>query len=617
MEYFFNNQFMKAKQLFEKHASSDPLHSLGLSSMVFLKAVMTNDPGLRKEGLKALLHTYDLATSQLEATTKQQGMFGNSVFQYFHYCYNYIKCGNHHLAAHPTPRRHRGIENEQIIPNGILRAHIIKAECCLQMALLHLLQGSYTGYVQCGLNIRRAYSSYYFVWQEHQRMGQFYAGHIDQDTLSGLQFGIGAVHLILDALPLKIRKIVSSFGWQPEKQLGMALIHLSKENKRIRSPWASLLLLAYYSILTSSCPEILMIEYTQPAIKILLEAQQSYPHSAFFLHFAGRISRIGRNFTLSTQSFLYAIEISKSDWAELDIFHLCSYEIGMNAMMQMDWHEAMKIFELLYEQEYWSRGVLRYLHGACCAMLKLDTDAILHFAQVPNLITQTSTFYKDEYKTVHTTIKAIPTNMKDIEKYVLEKVQFFESNGYQDCSLSLCALEFVCLTNGIRLLDTAILEHYLTLIDGTLQHIIDMEQTEYTIRENEVDPDTPLPCYVNQRSILLWMKSCIFNTIGQYDDAVVHLNWIADHAQDIEMDRWVIPYTYWEAGITAWNLDDRTKGREFWEKAARYKNYTFENQMTMKIHIALNKADELGIPSSREISIQLGRSDFKSISLSS
>lgn len=176
-----------------------------------------------KESLKALLHTYDLATSQIESTTKHQGMFGgNPVAQYFQYCYNYIKCGNHHLAQHPTPLRHRhhhGTEDgNQIVPNGILRAHIIKAECCLQMALLYLLQGTYSSYIQCGLNIRRgiyinsiitihyyssllllllffhlikkiAYSSYYFVWQEHQRMGQFYAGHIDQDTLSGLQFG--------------------------------------------------------------------------------------------------------------------------------------------------------------------------------------------------------------------------------------------------------------------------------------------------------------------------------------------------------------------------------------------------------------------------------------------
>lgn len=219
----------------------------------------------------------------------------------------------------------------------------------------------------------------------------------------------------------------------------------------------------------------------------------------------------------------------------------------MNAMMQMDWHEAIKIFDLLYEQDYWSRGVIRYLHGVCLAMLKLDTDAILHFAQVPDLLIliNKSTFYKDEHRTITTTTRKLPTHLKEIEKYILHRCQFLESNGYQDIRLSLGAIEFICLNDGIRFLDSTLLEHYLALIDDTLQHMIEMEQMEYTIRENEVDPDTPLPCYINQRAVLLWMKSCIFNTIGQHDDAVVHLNWIADHAHDIDVDRWVIPYAYW------------------------------------------------------------------------
>ncbi|KAI8086338.1 uncharacterized protein BX664DRAFT_282174 [Halteromyces radiatus] len=611
MHYFFQNQFMKAKQLLEQHAASNPLHSLCLSSMLFLKAVMTNDERTRKESLDALLRTYHLTTTELEMTVKQQSaFFGHPVLQYAQHCYYYLTCGNHHLASHPTPRRHRQLnpfssqqqKGEQFVSNGILRAHIIKAESCLQMAILYLLQGSYSSYIKCGINIRRAYASYYFVWQEQQRMGQFHANHIDKNTLCGLQFGIGAVHLILDSLPLNIRRIVSSFTWQPEKQLGLALLRLSKESDGIRSPWSSLLLLAYYTILTSSCPQILMVEYSQPAIEVLLEAQQAYPHSAFFLHFAGRTSRIGCNIPLSTQSFLYAIEISKSDWAELDIFHVCSNEIGFNSMMQMDWEEAIKVFELLYEHDYWSNGVFRYLHGTCLAMLGLDTEAILLFAQVPELILHGDT---------------ASNNLQDLEKYILQKVRFFESTGYQDCRLSLCALEYVCLMNGICFLDSTTLEHYLVLIDDTLQHIVEMEQLEFAIREREMDPDTPLPCYVNQRAVLLWMKACIYNKEERYDDAIPHLNWIVDHKDDIDMDQWVIPFTFWEAGITAWNMDNRTRGRELWEKAATYKNYAFENRMALKIHLTLSKADADGVPSSQKINNYQGRSRFKSIILSS
>jgi hypothetical protein len=91
---------------------------------------------------------------------------------------------------------------------------------------------------------------------------------------------------------------------------------------------ASLMLLAYYTVLTSLCPQILSNEYTQPAIETLLDAQRTYPNSAFFLYFAGRTSRLARNLTLSTQSFTYAIEISKNEWAEVEVLHACSYELG-------------------------------------------------------------------------------------------------------------------------------------------------------------------------------------------------------------------------------------------------------------------------------------------------
>lgn len=42
IHYLFNNRFMKAKKLFEQQANSDPLHALGLGSMVFLKALMVS-----------------------------------------------------------------------------------------------------------------------------------------------------------------------------------------------------------------------------------------------------------------------------------------------------------------------------------------------------------------------------------------------------------------------------------------------------------------------------------------------------------------------------------------------------------------------------------------------
>lgn len=85
-----------------------------------------------------------------------------------------------------------------------------------------------------------AYHSYSIVWQEYKRMGQEYTKYMDCDTVSAIQFGIGAVHLLLSSMPPKILKIFSSLGWKSDKQLGFALLKLCLEGRGIRAPLASL-----------------------------------------------------------------------------------------------------------------------------------------------------------------------------------------------------------------------------------------------------------------------------------------------------------------------------------------------------------------------------------------
>lgn len=133
--------------------------------------------------LNALNATYDIANTQLEAAKKSSKVSG-----YFSGYYNYLKKKDNTTsdATTPaTPSRQPG----DYPPNGVLRAHVLKAECCLQIAILQLLSESVMGYVKCGLNLRRAYSSYSYVWQEYQKMGADHLAFMDSDTISGVQFG--------------------------------------------------------------------------------------------------------------------------------------------------------------------------------------------------------------------------------------------------------------------------------------------------------------------------------------------------------------------------------------------------------------------------------------------
>jgi hypothetical protein len=93
--------------------------------------------------LDALNTTYDIANTQLNASKKSSKLSG-----YFAGYYNYLK--NTPITPSATPRA-----TADYPPNGVLRAHVLKAECCLQIAILQLLQESVMGYVKCGLNLRR------------------------------------------------------------------------------------------------------------------------------------------------------------------------------------------------------------------------------------------------------------------------------------------------------------------------------------------------------------------------------------------------------------------------------------------------------------------------------
>ncbi|KAG1381177.1 hypothetical protein G6F61_003395 [Rhizopus arrhizus] len=550
-----------------------------LGSMAFLKAVMTLDHQVTKDAINTLTATYQIANTQIERATKRN--IGNTVTQYFSACRQYMRLSKA-VPTHIKPANPKHLEMHRVEPlsNGILRAHVVKAEACLQIAVLYLLQENISGYIKCGLNLRRAYASYSIAWQEYKRMGQLHNEYIDRDTISGIQFGIGSVHLILSSLPQKVLQAIAAFGWTPDKHLGFVLLKLCLENRRARSPMASIMLLAYYTTLTSICPQLLVNEYTQPAIETLLDAQSIYPNSAIFLYFAGRTSRLARNLALSSQSFLYAKEISKNEWAEVETFHMCSYEISLNHMMNNEWKEANDIFNVLYKDRYWSQAIFRYLSGACLEMMGERTQAILAFAEVPALIKQ------QQYKN---------TSASTTEHYILNKIKLLQSSGYQDMDLTLCALEYLYLMNAIEFMGTQQLELNLELVDYALSRVLETEKLEYNIRMKELLPETPLSQYEDQRGLLLLLKISLLNAMGRFQESVMHLNWIIDHKSKIVADKWIIPHAFWEAGITSWNLDQKSQSLSFWEIALKHTNYDFEHRLSMKVNLAMKHAQGLGI----------------------
>ncbi|KAF7721737.1 Tetratricopeptide repeat protein 39C [Apophysomyces ossiformis] len=578
LQHMLNNRFMNAKAIFEKKADRQAKEDW--SCLLVLNEDDTSGEHDYAMALKVLNTTYDLAKAELDATKQPSGSSGSGYFSGY---YDYLRQGGHD-DPHPVSTTRATVntstdakEEPPFPPNGVLRANVIKAECCLQIAILQLLQESIMGYVKCGLNLRRAYSSYSYVWQEYQRMASEHEKYMDGDTVSGVQFGIGSVHLVLSALPAKILKAISAFGWKPDKQLGFTLLKQCAENKRVRSPMATMVLLAYYCAVTSYAPQILSDVYVKTATEALLEAQSQHPNSALYLFFAGHIARLRFDLPLSTQSYLYAAEISKSEWAELAVTNACRYEIAINHMITGNWVQAASTFEELGEKKYWSAAFCKYAQGACLEMAGERTEAILAFAEVPGLV-----------------VKKLGGRMSDIDGYVLRKVETFQDSGYQDLDMYVPILEFMAIWNLFHMMDHDLLKQLKQRVQKGLETIESREKYALETRKHELAPETALPDYFDERAILLFTKASIQNVIGQAGETALHINWILDHKDQFAVDPWVVPYALWEAGVSAWKLDQKNRSRHIWEMALEYSKYHFEHRLAVRLNLALSRAEELG-----------------------
>lgn len=106
--------------------------------------------------MSALATAYTIAKTQIDNTSFKKP-FKDTVSQYFT---SLLSSNNTGLPTNPPalsmPNSSGGISDPSaFIPNGVLRAHVVKAECCLLMGILQMTQESVVGYLKCGLNIRR------------------------------------------------------------------------------------------------------------------------------------------------------------------------------------------------------------------------------------------------------------------------------------------------------------------------------------------------------------------------------------------------------------------------------------------------------------------------------
>ncbi|KAF9159155.1 hypothetical protein DFQ26_006851 [Actinomortierella ambigua] len=561
VKIFFENQFVEAQRIFSTQDQTNPVFTLGSGALAFLKACMTFNEADIQEAIRILQHAETLATAQIHAAPKKSVSLSSSISKFVSSGWNNYFGSNGSKSnkssapstPEPPPPKH--------MTNGEVRARVIRAESLLLTALIQLFQESMMSYLKAGLNIRKGYKSYENVWSEVNGMGAESDTLVDKNTLGGIQFGMGTINIVLASMPAKILRIISTFGYTGDKALGFDLTQKCIEGRGIRSPLGSLLFLSYYTILAGFAPNVLGDRNIPLADKCLDDALKTYKESAFFLYFAGRNNRLKGEIDESTAAFELASSKATPEWGQ-ELQRLCDYELGLNYAIKLEWTKAMPYFERLAQENYWSTAFFLYFKAACLENAGRRDEALKTYQLIPGLMNR-----KFGGRTIQ------------VELYVLRKIKLFESNGFLT---NLPALEILLIWNTFSSMTRANLEICLSQVEKQ----IGLTRTTTTL-------DTVV--------VLKTIRGSILHQLGRHKEADDCLKWVVElNPTRIQEEKWVLPFACWEAGNGYWMQDKDVAGdgrwkraKAMWDKAMTFTGYEFEFRLSIRVHAAMMKVDDL------------------------
>ncbi|KAF9281064.1 hypothetical protein BGZ68_006860 [Mortierella alpina] len=562
VKIFFENEFIEAQRIFASQDQVNPIYALGSGALAFMKACMTFNELDIQNAIRILTQAETLCSAQIQAAPKKTVPLMSSVSKlvssgwgYFGYKDSFKKGDkNSSAGTPPPPPKH--------MTNGEIRARVVRAEGLLLTSLILLLQESIMSYLKAGLNLRKGYKSYENVWAELKTMGDEVNTLVDKNTLGGIQFGLGTIHIVLASLPPKILRIISSFGYTGDKAFGFDLVSKCIAGKGIRSPLGSLMFLSYYTILAGFAPSILAETNVPIADKILKEALQDYKESAFFLYFEGRNCRIKNMLKESTAAFELASSKATVEWGS-ELQRLCDYELGLNCAILLQWTESIVYFERLAKENYWSKGFFLYFKAAALEAAGQKKEAVEIYQGIPGLVNR-----KFGGRTIL------------VEQYVTRKVKLFEQNGFEDTNLPV--LEILLIWNAFASMTPENLTSSLALVDAQ-------------ISKNRGATG------LDSLAVLKTIKGAILHQLGRHKEGAECLTWVMElPAAKIQEEKWVVPFACWEAGVGSWMEDKSLEGdkrwaraKGYWDKAVGHSGYEFEFRLSIRIHAAMMHIQDL------------------------
>ncbi|KAJ3277275.1 Tetratricopeptide repeat protein 39B [Borealophlyctis nickersoniae] len=580
VEYFFSNQFEEAEQVMVKRAHCDPLFALGYAGVYVLKAVMTFNESDMSSAAAKLDQAEALATAQLgyyfrpsalsSAISGIAGLIGSTLR------FGRASSSSKDETAGPP-----------LMPNGEMRAILVRGEANLFQAMLLLLQESLFAFMKAGLKFRKGYLSYTKTYEEMMRYRNI--GDLDRHTVGGIKFGWGTMNSFMSMLPGTALKALTVVGVQTDKAKGLQALRESFENRNIRSLFASFNLLAIHGILPSFSPTILAPVSIPLAEDIVNESLSRHPKSGLHLFLSGRVHRLKRDLKASNEAFEKSVEV-QVQWKELK--SLCWYELGLNAMFELDWRKAQTHMETLSTENYWSKAFYTYAVAVCHTHLSNLTEASRLYGEAPALINR-----KVGGRTI------------GVEQYVARKTAIFASDAWNGdrTILLLPGLEMLFIWHGFAFMSVDKLKESKREVESALKVLeresgidlssiwTDTDTVDATMDDPPPPPSTPIPLheYTDRLAPLILIYASILRELNLLNASIKSLDWVFERDRDIKQEKFVIPFAHYELGLVYWMRGDREGCARSMARAKEFKGYNFEFRLELRIHLSLMRIEEL------------------------
>ncbi|XP_053679653.1 tetratricopeptide repeat protein 39C-like [Anopheles nili] len=385
-----------------------------------------------------------------------------------------------------------------------------------------------------------------------------------QRLMGAVSFGYGVFQLSISLLPPSLLKLISFLGFEGDRAMGIACLSFSRQSTDMRAPLATLALLWYYTIVTP----FFALDGTNLSIEIsaaqelINEANNHYANSSLFLFFRGRVERLKSNI----QDAIRAYETACRSSAQREIKLLCLHEIGWCRLIQLDYGTALRNFKELKLCSQFSKSFYSYLTAICEGSYGQFSNLVKWRADILELINRS------------------PQKDSQIERYIFRrclKLPRAESGNLPKYSSSLywkyLVFEMLFLWNALGSCNVEQLESM----------VVDCSQPADSLCE---------PMLGISRLIL---GACLCY-LARYEEAIrayrecITIREASDHPE--QQDLHISAFSYYELALLLLREghcdDHRVEARRLLIHAQQnFKNYDFDNRVTVRIHSVLKRLD--------------------------